>query len=313
LCFSRCPAPAKATLLRDRRSKFAHHSDVLAPLLLALYQEPNQTRHSLPALALQRYAELDPDDGAALIIRGSDSPRYRTGRAFCVIDAFDALGQQPRADLDAALRRRLLSECPRHPGGLLPLLIQRFATSALVAEVRATFEAILNLGGTTEAAYLAFFLRADPTYALTHIRARLHSHRVSVSFGRVLRECADFFYTPALETLLVHTLLEHEHEHLVADIADLLQKHGSERVKQPLLARFVRFHEVYADRPELFRRRVIDHNWGAPQRCLQDSLWRALLSANGFRLDDAECAFVLRHIIDDQQREQVAQHYVRTR
>ncbi|HEX8070539.1 MAG TPA: hypothetical protein VF546_11340 [Pyrinomonadaceae bacterium] len=227
----------------------------MLPAVRRAYQHPPQSDQRVRGVALRRLYELAPEEGRQLILREIRRPAPGVG-----IEALGVLPDETLPEVDALvleeLGRALRSDEPDadapapYDTDLLAALVERYASAAVLAPVRAAYEERIGRMPCQPQNYLlAYFLRVEPAYGAQLVERALGARAETGCFRMVLTELGKRPLAPELERVLVSALDDKESE-IVTQAAQLLGVRGSAGAEAALWQRLTRLHADWHERAE---------------------------------------------------------------
>lgn len=240
-------------------------------------------------VALLRLYQLAPDEGRALILGEiAAPPRGATLRT---------LGSLPDSELPS-LDDRLASNIEAGRGGDLALhaeLLQRYASPAVASRVLAAVQDRLgSLACQPQAAFLAYFVRVNPSLGARLINDALAARAVTGCFKSVLLDVAKLHMAPELESAAIAHLGDSQAE-VVAAAVEMLGRYGSPAAQAPLRTAFERWHRAWQDRPDEVHPRLTVMRGQFPQSMVEYRFLEALAQAAGW-IEDKRAVEALREL-----------------
>lgn len=251
--------------------------------LLAVYRDAKAS-DDLRSLALQRYAEVEPEAGRALILEEIREPRVI--RRLIQRDVLMSLDDAEIPELDAPLLARLQAREGYEARILVAELIARYSSGDIAGPVEVYLEAMVDPAIEVEAPLLAYLLRVSPERAVALLEARLGPD-ATLRRHELLLKVAERYPDPGLEALAVEQL-EHAHPRFVIGAARALALAGTSVGKEALWQRFDAWHEVWKDRAEELGPQVIGEHPHGVEIELERALWQSLAWAEGWVLTEEE-------------------------
>jgi hypothetical protein len=273
--FSELPTATQENLLDFRWPEIA--GEEMLPILRRLYETSANDAH-VTSLALAHIYELSPDEGRRLILEemGKDHPRVN-------FQTLSLLPDETLAEVDA-----LIEEQAGNDSSDLELLLQlaeRYASSAVAAKLKATYEEkIGRLACLPQEALLSYFVRVDPDSALGFVEKALASRKATGCYQTVLSHIASKHRSAELDRIAIATLDDSDVE-LVRDAVDTLGRYGSKEARDPLFHRFERWHEIWDGRQKELAEQQRDDILHAQVR-VEEALLRALTNSPAWLADE---------------------------
>jgi hypothetical protein len=255
----------------------------MRPILRRLAEKPAPASPSLQDLALRRLYELAPEEGRALIVR-----EIRNPSAGGSLRTLGMLPDRELPELDDVLAANIDIDQDHDALSIRAELLQRYASPATAARVLATIEGILPLlACRPKAAFLAYFARVDPPLGKTMLDAALASRETTGCYRIVLNDVARLRMSPVVEAVAIASLDDPVPE-VVSSAAEMLGRFGSAAAREPLRARFERWHQAWDGRQEELRYRTTQDRANAAQGMLEGTLFQALARGQAWLADERD-------------------------
>ena len=255
----------------------------MRPILRRLAEKPAPASPSLQDLALRRLYELAPEEGRALLVR-----EIRNPSAGASLRTLGMLPDRELPDLDDVLAANIDIDQGYDALSIRAELLQRYASPAAGARVLAKIEGILPLMACRpKAAFLAYFARVDPPLGKTMLDAALASRETTECYRTVLNDVARRRMSPVVEPSAIASLDDPVPE-VVGSAAEMLGRFGSAAAREPLRARFERWHQALDGRQEELRYRTTQDRANAAQGMLEGTLFQALARGQAWLADERD-------------------------
>jgi hypothetical protein len=273
--FSELPNATQENLLEYRWPDIA--SEEMLPVLRRLY-EKRAKGSRLTSLAVSRIYELSPDEGRRLILDEMRKPRSSVN-----IQTLTLLPDQTLPEVDTLVEEQAGND--NFDSEILLQLAQRYASSAVAAKLKATYEErIGQFACVPQEALLSYFLRTDPDQGLAMVEKALASRKSTGCYQTVLSKVAGKQMSSELEKIAVSTLDDSDAQ-LVKDAVETLGHYGSTDARDALLHRFEQWHEIWDGREKELARQQRDDILNAQVR-VEEALLRALANAPAWLADE---------------------------
>ena len=249
----------------------------MLPVLRGIY-ERGKSESQLTSLALTRIYELSPDEGRRLILEEMRQPSPRVN-----IQTLTLLPDETLPEVDALVEERAGDD--KFDSEILLQLAQRYASSAVAAKLRATYEEkIGRFACLPQKALLQYFLRVDPDSAIGMVEKAIDSREATGCFRFLLTDIAKTRMNPELEKIAVSTLNDSDTE-LVLNAVEMLGQYGSKDSRDVLLRRFEEWHEVWDGRERELAKQQQDDMLKAQVR-VEAALLRSLANSPAWLADE---------------------------
>ncbi len=274
----------------DQRALLTHRwKDIsdpsMLPVLRTLYQKERsgarKASWDLGALALKRIYELSPSEGRRLILEEMKRSSPKVGMMLLTI-----LPEETLPELDAVFAENL-EKAPHTEFEIHSALIQRYATPAIYARVRAKLAGEIGYGDChSRNLLLAYCLRANETDALELLHRLLEptNENRSSCHETVLEGVATYYGSPALERLAIEAL-QNPNLRLAASAAAYLGKRGSAEAEQVLWQRYEKVHQDWRPSESDFRYSQLGNDELRAQQILEMELRNALSQSPNWLMD----------------------------
>ena len=275
----------------------------LAPALKELLAKPGLDVN-LRQVALRRLYELDRKEGRRRILE-----IIRTGKPDLGIAPMAALGILPDRELpklapDLAAR---LEQCGPHchPTQLWVLgsLLHRYGTPAVAKRVRAVYAQQREWGAREQAAFLAYFLRVEPTYGAEAVRAAV-KQRGKLSSTNMLTKLIALRTAPEVERLLIAEL-DNPRGNLAGEAARALGRYGSAKVEAALWRRLERWNRTWRGKEKQLRHPLIGTNPNSEQVQLERRLWQGIATGHAWIADHDKLSKLRSLLVTEHEKKQL--------
>lgn len=277
--FPALPAERQVSLLQFDWPRIA--SAAMRPILRRLAETPAPPSTSLRDLALRRLYDVAPEEARALILKGLRNPS-----AGASLRTLGMLPDRELPELDDVLAANVDADDDYDALSLHAELLQRYASSAASARVLSRIDGTLErMACRPKAALIAYFVRADPALAQTMIEAALGSRETTGCYRAILGDLARLHMDPAIESAAIARLDDPDAD-VVRSAVETLGRYGTAAAREPLRARFERWHQAWDGRQEALRYSPIADRAQAAPGMVEAVLLDALGRGRGWLADE---------------------------
>ncbi|MGJ5817247.1 hypothetical protein [Paludibaculum fermentans] len=271
----------------------------LLPALRRLAAEtpppPRTTRAMARDAALKHIHELDPGLGRALIRQDALNPTAQPD--------LDLLRLLPSEDIAAILPPAAERIAHGQARELDYELLDRFADAGLLPGIQATFQQHLGQWACApQSAMLRYFLRVDPPYGATQVKASLSARKDTHCYSGLLQSLGN--HLPHVQILAIESLDDPDPD-LVQDAVAALGAWGDPSAETALWARLQRFRQEWAGREDELRSTPDYQSPGPRAVALEQTLVRALASGRTWLYPPAKLARLASLVLTRQQALQI--------
>lgn len=213
-------------------------SPAMLPVLKRVYEKDDDVYgHNTHGFLLRRIYELSPTEGRKMFVE-----EIRKGTEI-KLSALSLLPDETLPEIDDVLATHL--EKQSTDMFITAELVQRYATSAIAARVRAVYG---DKGGkwacSIQAALLAYFLRVDTVMGSSLVKEALISRDQTGCYKSLLQDIAKLHFNADLEQIARNSLAD-ENPEVVASAITTLGKYGSAEIEKILWQRFEMWHQQW--------------------------------------------------------------------
>ncbi len=311
--FNRLPLDDQLHLLQYQWRPIA--SAAMLPVLREILKQPDNQNDAYQqrerrSIALRRLYELSPVEGRKLILDEIERLQPRVNR-----DVLRSLPDETLPELDDLLATNLEeTRRPNRSGDveMISDLIERYATAAILARVRAVYESpgVGKWACRIQASMLTYILRTDPTTGGELLSQALAARGKDFTrcYALTLTDVSGLHMSAEVEEI-ANAALEESDPEIVSQAASVLGQHGSAAAEERLWQRLQKWHDEMRSQAEALSKQkpgVPAHGSSdlGGQATIEQSLRNALSHGNAW-LADLEKLKRLRALCltDDSRRE----------